>query len=62
MIGKRVTNYERKAKETFEAFMADFNLSIISNTETHMWCTKRSKSTIDYVLSNLDQQWKNRNL
>jgi hypothetical protein len=61
-IGRRVTRYEKEAVSIIERFMREFDIQIISNTDSHTWSTRNNRSTIDYIISNVDSQWKARNI
>jgi len=59
--GRHATTSERKAKAMVKEFLKDHNMVIVSDTKSHTWGNKKSRSTIDYIATNIAGKWKGRN-
>lgn len=59
-IGRYSNHCENRARQIIKDFMNMYNINIISCTNEHTWCRRNRKSTIDYILSNIEGQWSNK--
>jgi hypothetical protein len=60
--GRHVNACQKRAKKSILDGFKEMDLTIVSDTSTHTWGTKLSRSTIDYIATNITGIWDSRNV